>query len=107
MKLYGLKNCDTCRKALKQIQASGQEITLADVRIDPISPDELARFHAEFGAALVNTRSTTWRGLSQQEREKPHLTLLAENPSLMKRPVIDTGTTLTLGWTKDVQAKFL
>lgn len=107
MQLYGLKNCDTCRKAVKQIQATGQEITLVDVRIDPLSADDLARFYAEFGDALVNTRSTTWRGLSDEQRQKPHLTLLAENPSLMKRPVIDTGTALTLGWTKDVQGKFL
>jgi arsenate reductase len=107
MKLYGLKNCDTCRKAVKQIIASGQEITLVDVRNDPLSADDLARFYAEFGDALVNTRYTTWRGLSDDERQKPHLILLSENPSLMKRPVIDTGTALTLGWTKDIQAKFL
>jgi arsenate reductase len=107
MKLYGLKNCDTCRKAVKHIKATGQDITLIDVRIDGISPDDLARFYTTFGDALVNTRSTTWRGLSDTERAQPHLTLLTNHPSLMKRPVIDTGRDLTLGWTKDVQAKFV
>lgn len=107
MKLYGLKNCDSCRKAVKQIQSTGQNITLIDVRVDGISPDELARFYAAFGEALVNTRSITWRGLSQTQRNEPHLTSLTNHPSLMKRPVIDTGRDLTLGWTKEVQAKFV
>ena len=106
MKLYGLKNCDSCRKAIRQISATGQEITLIDVRADGVSPDDLARFHTEFGDALVNTRSTTWRGLSETERTEPPLELLAKHPSLMKRPVIDTGTSLTLGWSKDVQKLF-
>jgi arsenate reductase len=106
MELYGLKNCDSCRNAIRQITASGQDITLIDVRIDGVSPTDLARFYAEFGAALVNTRSTTWRGLSDAERAQPHLELLTAHPTLMKRPVIDTGTKLTLGWTKDIQAMF-
>ena len=106
MKLYGLKNCDSCRNAIRQIRASGQEITLIDVRVDGVSPNDLARFYAEFGDALVNTRSTTWRGLSETERTEPPLELLAKHPSLMKRPVIDTGKSLTLGWTKDVQELF-
>lgn len=107
MKLYGLKNCDTCRKALKAIQASGQDIILIDARADGISFDDLSRFHAAFGAALLNTRSTTWRGLSDTERETPPLELLAAHPALMKRPVIDGPKGLTLGWTKDVQAQYL
>jgi arsenate reductase len=107
MKLYGLKNCDSCRNAIRQIRASGQEITLIDVRADGVSAIDLERFFAEFGDALVNTRSTTWRGLTDTERAQPALELLAAHPTLMKRPVIDTGTTLALGWTKDVQAMFL
>jgi len=106
MHLYGLKNCDTCRKALKTLAASGHDVTFVDVRADGVSADDLARFYAEFGDALVNTRSTTWRGLSETERAGNALDLLAANPTLMKRPVIDTGTDLTLGWTKEVIAKF-
>jgi len=106
MRLYGLKNCDTCRKALKHLSSAGHDVTFVDVRADGVSADDLARFHTAFGEALVNTRSTTWRGLSEAERAADPLYLLAQNPPLMKRPVIDTGDDLILGWTKDVIAKF-
>lgn len=59
---------------------------------------------AQFGDALVNTRSTTWRGLSEQERARAPDALLAEHPPLMKRPLIDADGTLYLGWTKDTQS---
>jgi len=53
---------------------------------------------------LLNTRSTTWRGLDEAERAKDPLSLLAAHPTLMKRPLIDRNGELFLGWTKDVQA---
>ena len=59
---------------------------------------------AQFGAALLNTRSTTWRGLSDVERARPPQDLLAEHPALMKRPLIEADGTLHLGWTKDTQS---
>ena len=52
MKIYGLKNCDTCRKALKALAGS----ELIDVRTDGMPEGLLARAEAEFGAALLNTR---------------------------------------------------
>lgn len=99
MILYGLKNCDTCRKALKALPSA----TLVDVRVDGVPQDILARAHEQFGAALLNTRSTTWRGLDEGERGQPPLELIAKHPALMKRPLIDADGTLYLGWTKDVQ----
>lgn len=105
MKLYGLKTCDTCRKALKALQAAGKEVTLIDIRAEPLDDAARARFLSAFGEDLVNRRSTTWRGLSAEERTRPAQDLLADHPALMKRPVIeeDTGG-LHLGWTKPVQA---
>ncbi|SFL22768.1 arsenate reductase [Shimia haliotis] len=100
MRLYGLKNCDTCRKAMKALENA----ELVDVRADGVPPEVMARAFAEFGDALMNTRSTTWRGLDADERQKPVLELLAEHPALMKRPLIDVEGTLYLGWSKDVQA---
>ncbi|MGA0925202.1 MAG: arsenate reductase, partial [Lutimaribacter sp.] len=67
MKLYGLKNCDTCRKALKALP----QAQLVDVRTDGVGADVLARALAQFGAALVNTRSTTWRALDAGARAQP------------------------------------
>ena len=101
MKIYGLKNCDTCRKALKSLE----DAELVDVRTTPMPSDVLARAHARFGADLVNRRSTTWRNLGQSERERPELELLADHPSLMKRPLIETADgSLYLGWSKEVEA---
>ena len=100
MQVYGLKTCDTCRKALKAL--SGAE--LVDVRKDGV-PDTVmdAAFEA-FGAALMNTRSTTWRGLSESERDAPVPDLLRAHPALMKRPLIVADGQIYLGWTAEVQA---
>lgn len=104
MKIYGLKNCDACRKALKSLQGA----VLVDLRETPMAPDLMARAHAQFGADLVNRRSTTWRNLGQDERNRPELELLADHPSLMKRPLVETDDgTLYLGWTKEVQAALI
>lgn len=101
MRIYGLKACDTCRKAVKALDGA----VLVDVRAEPLERAQIERFLEAFGAALVNTRSTTWRGLSEAAREGAHGDLLAEHPALMKRPVIeDDAGGLHLGWGKDVQA---
>jgi len=103
MKLYGLKNCDTCRKALKSLNNA----EFVDVRADGVPPELLARAFAEFGGTLLNSRSTTWRNLTESERMRAPLDLLRDHPTLMKRPLIDTGETLYLGWTKPVQDRLL
>ncbi len=104
--LYGLKACDTCKKAVKSLQNTGHDVVYIDVRKDGVSVDDLSKFQDIFGEALVNKRSTTWRNLSEQARSGPVLPLLAAHPTLMKRPVIDAHGALTLGWGKDVQQKF-
>lgn len=103
MILYGLKTCDTCRKALKSIG----NVTFHDVRAEGLPKDVAEAAWARFGAALVNRQSTTWRGLSEAERAHDPLTLLAAHPTLMKRPLIAAGGTLYLGWGKDTQDALL
>ncbi|SPF78388.1 ArsC/Spx/MgsR family protein [Pseudoprimorskyibacter insulae] len=100
MKLYGLKTCDTCRKARKALP----EHDYVDVRDDGVPQDVLAAAYAALGADLLNTRSTTWRGLSEADRARPALDLLADHPTLMKRPLIEQDGTFYLGWTKATQA---
>lgn len=106
MKLYGIKACDTCRKALKMLQEGGHDVMFVDVRDTPLEPQLLQSFHETFGDKLLNTRSTTWRGLNDSDRARDPLDLLAAHPTLMKRPVIDNGT-LYLGWAKDTQLALL
>lgn len=89
--VYGIKQCDTCRKALKWLAAKGIEHRFHDFRVDGLE-DELvsAWLGSPFGGRLVNRRSTTWRQLNQQQRQfegAALLGLLLEYPTLIKRPV--------------------
>jgi len=111
MKIYHLKTCDTCRKAIKALRAIGHEPELHDVRADGLEPAIIDTLEAALGyEALVNKKSTTWRGLSEAEKtgltRESALTLLAENPTLMKRPVIEQDEKYTVSWSKAVQAEF-
>ena len=99
MKIYGLKTCDTCRKAIKALP----DAHFVDVRAQGVPSAVMARAYETFNDALVNTRSTTWRGLGEDVRNQSHLDLLAAHPTLMKRPLIIDGDVLYLGWSKEVQ----
>lgn len=101
--LYGLKNCDTCRKALKLID----NVDFVDVRTSGVPDDVLDRALEAFEDALLNKKSTTWRNLAEDQKELPILTLLKAHPTLMKRPLIEQAGTLYLGWGKEVQAALL
>ena len=107
MQLYGLKTCDTTRKALKTLRAAGFDVAYIDVRADGVPEEMLGWFLTAFGENLVNKSSTTWRGLSEVERAEDVQTLLLAHPTLMKRPVIHTDEDFYLGWGKDVQARLL
>jgi arsenate reductase-like glutaredoxin family protein len=102
MKIYGLKTCDTCRAAQKAL--AGRGAVLVDIREAPLDDALRVRFLDAFGEALVNRRSTTWRGLAEAERAAAPEVLLAAHPALMKRPVIADGDTLHLGWDAGVRA---
>ncbi len=108
MKLFGLKNCDTCRKALKALAAAGREPDFHDVRVDGVTKAYLTKWAKAAGwEKLLNTRSTTWRGLSDKDKanvdEKKAIALMEAHPALIKRPVIEADGAVTVGWTKDVQ----
>tara|TARA_B110001452_G_scaffold121374_1_gene100715 strand:+ start:934 stop:1266 length:333 start_codon:yes stop_codon:yes gene_type:complete len=104
VKLYGLKNCDSCKKTLKALQSSGHSVEFIDLRATPVSIEQLQKWLDEHGdAVLVNRKSTTWRGLDDQARQQPVLALLMANPTLIKRPVIESGENSFVGWTAEVQ----
>ncbi len=100
MRLYGLKTCDTCRKALKSLP----DAEFIDVRAQGVPDEVMARAQVAFGANLLNTRSTTWRNLDAESRARPAAELLREYPALMKRPLIEAGEALYLGWGEDTRA---
>lgn len=91
--VWGLKTCDTCKKARSALDAAGAAYAFKDVRADGLTGDAIRDWLATTGAeALINRRSTTWRGLSEVDKaraEDPEdaMALLAEAPALIKRPV--------------------
>lgn len=102
--IYHLKTCDTCRKAINAL--GDRNPTLTDLRADGVPRAVLEGWLETLGDALVNTRSTTWRGLDATERARAPLDLLMDHPTLIKRPVIVADGVVTVGWTPSVRAKW-
>lgn len=106
MRFIGLKTCDTCRKALKALTAAGHDVTVTDVRADGLSDADIDQIVAKFPLKAINKSSTTWRSLTDAEKDSDPKALLKDNPTLMKRPVIISDD-WTIGWDKTTQAKWL
>ena len=105
--LYGLKSCDTCRKALKALEAEGRPATFIDLRGDVDLAARVPVWLAALGPALVNRASTTWRGLPDADRARAETDpagLLIAHPALIKRPVIEAGGAVHIGWTPKTRA---
>jgi Spx/MgsR family transcriptional regulator len=94
--VYGIKSCDTCRKALKWLGEDGIAHRFHDLREDGLEASDIADWINALGwQALLNTRSTTWRGLEEAEKADPDAAkaaaLMLAHPTLVKRPVFDLG----------------
>ncbi|MFQ5764980.1 MAG: arsenate reductase [Rhodospirillales bacterium] len=101
--VHGLKNCDTCRNALKWLAAQGRDYRFSDLREDGVDKATIRRWAAAVGwERLLNRRSTTWRGLPEDAREgldeAKALALMAAHPALVKRPVFEAGEKIVVGF---------
>lgn len=101
--LYGLKNCDTCRKALKILDGKGVVYQFHDLRADGLSSALLEHLLAQVPVmTLLNRRSTTWRNLDEAAKRDIDADsarkLLLGHPTLIKRPLLDTGDTILVGY---------
>lgn len=101
--VYGLKNCDTCKRALAWLADEGIENNFLDVRADGLDGDKLRAWIDELGwEVLVNTRGTTWRGLEAADKDgldpSKAAALILAHPALMKRPVFDLGDRRLVGF---------
>ncbi len=91
MIVYGIKNCDKVRAAIKQCAAENVTVKLHDFRVDGIDQGLVDAMLSDIDLAqLLNKRSTTWKQLGLSEEAKNNITssLLVEYPTLIKRPVI-------------------
>ncbi len=94
--LYGIKNCDTVKKARRWLEDHGIEYRFHDFREDGLDAGQVRTWLDELGwETLVNKRSTTWKALDPAQRESMDdstaLAAILEQPTLIKRPLLDTG----------------
>lgn len=117
--MYGIKNCDTIKKARRWLDDQQVAYRFHDYRIDGLDEQRLQRFIDQLGfQALLNTRGTTWRKLSEELRERINSdtsdslqaakNLMLEQPAVIKRPLLitDDGHAL-LGFSIDSYQKFI
>lgn len=107
MILYGIPTCDTCKKALKAIEAAGRSVTFRDVRGNPLTEAEIAGIVHEFGDRVVNRQSTTYRSFNDFLKASDPEAQIAAQPTVMKRPVIEDEGRWYLGWDQAVQDALL
>lgn len=105
--VYGLKNCDTCRKALKWLDAESIAFEFRDVRKDGLAAEDVGNWLKQTGPdVLINQRGTTWRQLDEVEKfvssDEELTALVLKHPAIMKRPVFVKGDAVIVGF-KDEQ----
>jgi len=101
--VYGIPNCDTMKKAFAWLDEHGIEYRFHDYKKAGVPAERLAAWSKAVGwEKLANTRGPTWRKIPEPARanldEARALKLLLENPSAIRRPVIEWGRKLTVGF---------
>ncbi len=103
---FGIKNCDTMKKAMSWLTENGFAYEFIDYKKTGIAAAHLPDWNARAGwDKLLNTRGLMWKKLSDDERaaidEQKALKLMAQYPALIKRPVLDTGSKLLVGFSPE------
>jgi Spx/MgsR family transcriptional regulator len=103
IKMYGIPNCDTIKKARKWLEAHGLEYEFHDYKKAGVPETELKKWVKKVGwETLFNRRGTTWRKLDDKTKdsinESSAIKLMLAQPSIIKRPVLVSGKTLLVGF---------
>lgn len=101
--IYGIRNCDTMKKAFTWLDQAGIAYQFHDYKKEGAPEPALKRWIDELGwENVLNRRGTTWRKLPEADRQRMDATralrAATENPSLIRRPVLEQGTILLLGF---------
>lgn len=111
--MYGIKNCDTIKKARRWLEANGVEYRFHDYRVDGLDAEFLHSAIGELGwEALLNTRGTTWRKLDESLRASINnadsaAKLMLEMPAIIKRPLLCApGQPMLLGFSETLYSDF-
>jgi len=110
--VYGIKSCDTCRQARKYLDSHNIEFRFHDLRDDGLDIQMLERWSKRIGwQRLLNKQSLTWRKIPEVDRnDMSHdraLAAMIDNPTLIKRPVIETETFIAVGFSEKRFGDFL
>jgi arsenate reductase len=110
--LFGIKNCDTMKKAFNWLTSNGIDYEFTDYKKAGVAAAHLADWSQRAGwETLLNKRGLTWKKLTEAERadvnETKAIELMAQYPSLIKRPVLDSGRQLIIGFTPENYAEQL
>jgi arsenate reductase len=105
-RIYGIKNCDTMKRAFAWLDAHKVAYEFHDYKKDGVPPGKLKAWAAKTGwEKLANTRGPTWRKIPDAEKNSlttsSVLGLLEKNPSAIKRPVVEAGSRLLVGFDPD------
>ena len=108
--IYGIKTCDTVRKAVKWAEAQNIEFLFHDFRKSPVSIELIKEWDDAVGReVLVNKKGTTYRKLSDAQKDALQGTspfdLLQSQPTIMKRPVFHQGDTVVVGFAQEQKEK--
>ena len=101
--IYGIKNCDTMKKARAWLDSHGVAYDFHDYKTEGIAKDKLKRWSDELGwETLLNRAGTTFRKLPDGDKEglneRKALALMLAQPSMIKRPVLQVGDQLLVGF---------
>lgn len=110
--LYGIKNCDTVKKARKWLDENQIDYRFHDYRADGLDFLLLEHFESSLGYdKMLNRRSTSWRQLTEEQKngldKEKAINLMLETPTLIKRPILDTGDNIIIGFAFDDYKKAL
>jgi arsenate reductase len=108
--IYGIKNCDTMKKARSWLDGHGVAYDFHDYKTAGIAKDKLKQWSDELGwETLLNRAGTTFKKLPDGDKEglneRKALALMLAQPSMIKRPVLDIGGKLLVGFKPDIYAK--
>ena len=101
--LFGLKSCDSCRKAMRWLSSQGIDYNFHDVRSDGVSVQMLERWVDALGwEPILNKRSLTWRRIPEIDRQSlgrdKAIGMMLEHPTLIRRPVLETSRAIAIGF---------
>jgi arsenate reductase (glutaredoxin) len=112
VRVYGIRNCDTMKKAFAWLEGHGVAYEFHDYKRERAPAERLAAWATTVGwEKLANTPGPTWRKIPDTEKqgldERRALALLAAHPSAIRRPIVEAGTALLVGFDADEFARAL